>query len=250
MNVKDILAKWNGKYVDWDKFYGYQCVDWYRQYCHELGLSQSPGVAGAKDIWNSYNKSDFTKINNAATNYPQRGDIVIWKEYPGNPYGHVGVADTATANDFVSYDQNWPVGSPVHPQPHNYDYVLGWLRPKALESTTQPDSPIFTTTVKQLVTDNLLALKGNTSDDEINAWVVKFENPHAMVNDVLRNDNSARTRWLEIWGLPEQVEVIKEVPVEVVKEVVKEIPVPPSSIKGRTAQALYRLAIRFSEAGK
>lgn len=250
MNVKDILTKWNGKYVDWDGFYGYQCVDWYRQYCHELGQVQSPGVAGAKDTWNSFNKSDFTKINNGSTNYPQRGDVVIWKEYPGNPYGHVGVADTADANSFVSYDQNWPVGSPVHPQPHNYDHVLGWLRPKVLESISEGDSTTFTTTTKQLVTDNLLALKGSTSDNEIQAWVEKFENPKRMVEEILESDSSARQHWLEIWGVPEQVEVIKEVEKVVEKVITREVPVPPSFIKGNLAQALYRLALRFSEAGK
>lgn len=138
MTIQEILDKYNGKTVDFDGFYGNQCVDWYRQYCKELGVPQSPGVIGAKDIWTTYLKDYFDRIRNDPNAIPQLGDIIVWDAFTGNQYGHVSVFNSGDINSFSSYDQNWPVNSPVHQQPHNYDNVLGWLRPKKLATVPTP----------------------------------------------------------------------------------------------------------------
>jgi hypothetical protein len=36
-DMLDTIKKWTGKKVDYDKAYGYQCVDYARQYASDIG---------------------------------------------------------------------------------------------------------------------------------------------------------------------------------------------------------------------
>jgi hypothetical protein len=134
MTYTEFKNKWLGKAIDWDKKYGAQCVDVYRQYCNELGFKQSPPVVGAKDIWGTYLKTDFDRVENTPTGIPPQGSVLIWGTVVGQ-YGHVAICDRATAKSFVSIDQNWPVDNGtgvLHEVTHNYNGLLGWLIPKSV----------------------------------------------------------------------------------------------------------------------
>lgn len=128
MTLQEFVTKYDGKAVDWDKNYGPQCVDLYRQYVHEvLEIPQSPAVPGAKDIWTTYLPQYFERITNTPTGVPEPGDVVIWGTDLGQ-YGHVSIFLSGGTTRFTSFDQNYPVGSLCHKQTHNYAGVLGWLR--------------------------------------------------------------------------------------------------------------------------
>jgi len=132
MNYIEFRNKYLGKAIDFDKNYGAQCFDVYRQYCQELGFKQSPPSAGAKDIWNNYLPECFDKVANTPTGTPPQGSVIIWGVKVGQ-YGHVAICDHSSTTDFVSIDQNWPVDNGtgvVHYVTHNYNGVLGWLIPK------------------------------------------------------------------------------------------------------------------------
>lgn len=148
MTLEEFIKKWDGKTLDWDGAYGGQCVDLYRQYVQEvLNFPQSPGVVGAKDIWDSYLKDRFERIENSPTGIPSKGDIVIWGIKYGK-FGHVGVFVEGDAKKFSSFDQNDPVGTKCHLQPHTYTGVLGWLTPKVAPA---PELPTW---FKGLLTEN------------------------------------------------------------------------------------------------
>lgn len=133
-SIDEFFGKYNNKGVDFDGYYGFQCVDLYRQYVDEVpGFPQSPSVRGAADIWNNYLKDYFYRIDNTPEAIPQKGDIVIWNTNAGGGFGHIGIFSSGDINSFVSFDQNWPIGSVCHFQPHNYTHILGWLRPKAAD---------------------------------------------------------------------------------------------------------------------
>ena len=143
------FGKYDTKGVDYDGFYGYQCVDNYRQFCKEsLNVPQSPGVEGAYQIWTTYLTDYFDRVESTPTNCPIKGDIVIWGQSVGQ-YGHVAIAKDGTALEFTSFDQNWPVGSLCHFQKHNYNGVLGWLRKKAPVTPPPPTTPTEPPTVPQ-----------------------------------------------------------------------------------------------------
>lgn len=96
MSYISFRNKWLGRRVDYDRVYGYQCVDLIKQYmAEEKGLK--PGAWGnAIDYWYSTNSTVLKHYDKIATNNFRAGDIVILKGVNGNPYGHIGIASGAS----------------------------------------------------------------------------------------------------------------------------------------------------------
>src|SRR3990172_7423555 len=131
MTVRGFFDKYNGKGIDYDGWYGFQCMDLYHQYDKKcIGRKNYPAPA-AKDVWNKYDSNFYTRISNTPTNIPQEGDVIIWGTVIG-PYGHIAVFYAGDVINFTSFDQNFPINSKCHFQVHSYKGVLGWLRPKQL----------------------------------------------------------------------------------------------------------------------
>ena len=131
MTLTEFVKKYLGKKIDFDGYYGGQCVDLYRQYVKEvLEFPQSPGVGGAAEIWDSADPGYYDFINNEPTAIPRIGDIVIWNRKAGGGFGHVAVFLEGTVDWFKSFDQNWPTLDKCTITTHNYTNVIGWLRPK------------------------------------------------------------------------------------------------------------------------
>src|SRR3990167_1301627 len=127
--ISDFFAKWNNKGIDFDGYYGFQCMDLYQQYNKECvgGLRV---YANAYEMWTRYDKEKYIRIENLPDNVPLGGDVIIWNQNAGGGFGHIAVFSHGDAKTFTSFDQNWPTGSTCHFQPHNYINVQGWLRPK------------------------------------------------------------------------------------------------------------------------
>lgn len=131
ITLNQFVDKHLGKKADWDNFYSGQCVDLYRFYVHEvLGFPQSPGVGGAAEIWDSADPNYYDFINNGLYDVPQPGDIIVWNRNAGGGFGHVAVYLSGDVNSFTSFDQNWPTLSKCTKTKHNYNNIIGWLRPK------------------------------------------------------------------------------------------------------------------------
>lgn len=128
MTVQEFFDKYNNKGVDYDGYYGFQCMDLAHQFAVEVVGQDIPSAPAAKDVWQK-DCPGYEKITNTPDGVPQKGDIVIWGAEVG-PYGHIAVFDHGDINSFTSFDQNWPVNSLCHLQNHSYKGVLGWLRPK------------------------------------------------------------------------------------------------------------------------
>ena len=143
MTYQDFKKKFLGRGIDFDKAYKNQCVDVYRQYCHELGFPQSPPVRGAVNIWDTFLPKHFDKIPNTPKGIPDQGDVIIWGTAVSS-YGHCAIFDHGDVNNFVSLDQNWPFDNGegvLHEQKHDYKGVLGWLSPKI--SPEEPQKPVI-----------------------------------------------------------------------------------------------------------
>lgn len=133
MTLEEFIEKYDGKGIDFDYAYGFQCVDLFRQYCQDvLNIPQSPptGSKGAVTIADTYLSEYLDKIENTTTGVPKRGDIVIWGTKYG-PYGHVAVFLDGDVNSFNCFSQNDPINTLSHIQHYkNYYGVICWLRPK------------------------------------------------------------------------------------------------------------------------
>jgi len=140
MTFEEFVIKYNGKYIDYDGFYGFQCVDLMRQYVKEAeGLMPYiaiPTKGNAKDIFNNFKDNQFyQKVKNGLTNMPKKGDIVFWG-YPYGLYwdkykpvwaGHVAVVSDAWLMGLISFDQNWGKPNFCRYVNHTYKGCLGWL---------------------------------------------------------------------------------------------------------------------------
>jgi len=132
MTYSEFKAKWLGKPINYDNAYGAQCVDVYRMYVKEvLNIPQSPPIAGAKNIWDTYLSEYFERISNTPDGVPEQGCIAIWNV---GEFGHVGIVDSADKQYLTCFEQNWTEmnGTGVSElRRHTYANVLGWLKPKS-----------------------------------------------------------------------------------------------------------------------
>lgn len=167
MTLQDFINKYNGRGIDYDHYYGFQCMDLAQQYVTECLGNPTLGGPNAIDCWNNFQKDKYDKVPNTPTGVPLPGDILIWSQGVGQ-YGHIAVFQSGDVNRFTSFDQNWPLGSVAHLQPHNYNYLLGWLHPKS-----QPAQPI--TDSQKL---ELIKVKATTgvSDFDFRNWVKSLLN--------------------------------------------------------------------------
>jgi hypothetical protein len=137
MLTDQFTSKYKGRFIDYDHAFGFQCVDVMRQYILDV-FSWSPYVAvpttgNAKNIF--YNFKDnkyFKKVLNSPYNAPKKGDIVFFGTYLFlyGLSGHVAVCESADSMNLLTFDQNYPTGTPCHFQKHSYKGCLGWLTPR------------------------------------------------------------------------------------------------------------------------
>lgn len=139
MNLNQFVTKFNGKYVDWDKHYGYQCTDLARQYINDvLGFSPYvalPAGATAKVIFNNFRGNQYLKkvINNPRdkNQVPPVGAIIFWGwRWPiTGSAGHVAIVTSAIKgqNNITVFNQNYPTGKPCLLKNFSYSGILGWL---------------------------------------------------------------------------------------------------------------------------
>jgi hypothetical protein len=136
MKFDEFIKKYLGKKVDWDKAYEGQCVDLFRQYCHDvLNINQPRGVVGAADFWDNFEtdpvlKENFDRIKNTPSGLPVFGDVMLWDRRKGKGFGHVALFIEGDLNTFTSFDQNWPTLSKCTKTVHDYSSVIGWIHPK------------------------------------------------------------------------------------------------------------------------
>lgn len=133
MTLDEFVKNYEGKQVDFDKAFGSQCVDLFRQYSKEvLQIPEHTGaVEGAKDLY--LNFSSMPKMNKYFQKVftPHKGDIVVFNKSDTNKYGHVAIVLYATNKSLVVFEQdgfNQSKGSYINIW--NYNRILGFLRRK------------------------------------------------------------------------------------------------------------------------
>ncbi|NCB80237.1 MAG: CHAP domain-containing protein [Bacilli bacterium] len=98
----------NGSYIDYDGWYGAQCVDLARAYSvnfigRDIGTCNI--VGGAKDYATQAVPNGYTRINYQPGVIAKVGDLVVWTG-GGYGYGHVAIVYDVSGNDMVILEQN------------------------------------------------------------------------------------------------------------------------------------------------
>lgn len=130
-----------GKALDYDGWYGAQCVDFFNYYV-EYVTKHNPyvlgfGVNSAYQLYDAAPDAFFTKKK---TGIPPPGSIMIYKStMPGSGgHGHVAVVQKATATNITVYEQNYG-GMYVKRNSRARSYELGYLIVKDLEANSMSD---------------------------------------------------------------------------------------------------------------
>ena len=136
--VKNWLNSKVGQGLDYDGAYGNQCVDLANFYCDFIGAPKIP-CGYAYQMWNNFDPNSYTKIANHRELVARAGDIVIWDIAINGYAGHVAIATGEGNIDwFESLDQNWN-SSVCTKVRHNWNLVLGVLRPKTVTDNAPAD---------------------------------------------------------------------------------------------------------------
>lgn len=105
MTLSEFILKYRGQKVDFDKAYGAQCVDLYRQYCQDvLEIPHTGVVQGAKDLWLNYNNMPFMQKYLVKVDGSFRaGDVLVWD---GGLYGHVAILLAMLGSNYIVFEQD------------------------------------------------------------------------------------------------------------------------------------------------
>ena len=169
MTYDEYFKQNKGKYIDFDGAYGVTCFDLANDYTVKV-IGGKPFVGMyAWQIYENFNsqpsKDLFTRIANTPSFVPQKGDIIVWSAGLNGEAGHVAVCTgDGDTSWFRSYEQNWDgCGECCTLHDHNYNYILGVLRPK--------DQLRIKTTNK-----NTNTTKNTTTTTTSNSGTVKYTN--------------------------------------------------------------------------
>ena len=123
------------KGIDYDGQYNVQCFDLANDYAVNL-IGGKPFIGmGAYEIYTNFanqpSKDLYERIPNTPEFVPIKGDIMVWGTGLGKN-GHVAICNgKGDTTWFESYEQNWTGhNDSVALIKHNYNNVLGVLRPK------------------------------------------------------------------------------------------------------------------------
>lgn len=135
MTVEEFILKYNGTSVDFDKAFGAQCVDLFRQYCKDVLNIPHTGpcstTGGALDLFIDYSKMPlekkyFTKVSNPKSF--KIGDIAIWNKTATNKYGHVAICIGSIKSFLIVFEQNGIKQDGAKIQLRSKENLLGILR--------------------------------------------------------------------------------------------------------------------------
>ena len=146
------------KAMDYDGVAFCQCIDLCKYYLKEVFGLESGAWGDAHCWYENYNniptlKNNFDRIANTPSFIPKKGDIMVWSgKLSSGGHGHVAICDgVGDTTYFYSYDNNWTGNHDATARiKHNYNCVLGVLRPKNQEQITGKVEDKVTTNTKNV----------------------------------------------------------------------------------------------------
>lgn len=135
LSLSEFIMKYNGKKVDYDKVFGPQCVDLFRQYSDEgLGIPEHTGSCsssgGAKDLFLDYDRMPLEQkyFKRIKTKKFKQSDFIIWNSTPTNEFGHVAIFIADVDDKVMVFEQNGFEQSGAKIAIKSKENILGVLR--------------------------------------------------------------------------------------------------------------------------
>lgn len=129
MTLEEFQDEYQGKAVDFDHFYGVQCMDLIEFYNRDVVLA--PRLFGHAFQLAKNPQPDYYFYSKNTDDYiPPAGAIAVWNRSLGQGYGHAAIVFDANLMEFWSLDQNWEGVQKAQGIKHTYDNVDCFLIPR------------------------------------------------------------------------------------------------------------------------
>lgn len=134
MTLNEFVWRYKGKKVDFDKAYGAQCVDLFRQCAQDVygvkdKLEPCKASGGAKDLYLDYPNMPILGQYFFRSQGPIiEGDIAVWDKTVSNPYGHVAIVLGLFHRDLLVFEQDGFTQDGAKISIRSCDNLLGVLR--------------------------------------------------------------------------------------------------------------------------
>ena len=131
MDIVAFISNFHRKPIDFDRAYGYTCVDLFRLYCERvLQIPQPEGVEGAREFVARYNEmptlSRFFTVERVGTT----GDFAVWGATKNNPYGHIALVVGGIGQTAIVFEQDGFRQCPASFSFRTLENCIGFLRPR------------------------------------------------------------------------------------------------------------------------
>ena len=135
MTFEHFINKYINTKVDFDKAFGSQCVDLFRQYCQDvLGIPHTGSVDGARELYERYKELPkeqkyFSQVSKKSV--PQFGYVAVWGATNTNKYGHVAlVVSRLDSANLLVFEQNGFTQDGAKLVRRSTENLLGYLKYK------------------------------------------------------------------------------------------------------------------------
>lgn len=123
--------KMQGKRVDWDKQYQYQCVDLIRDYAHTNNYPKITNYGNAIDLWNKWLGDGYKRIYNSPLATPSVWDIILFNI---GAHWHIAIAGRGNPMWIEILEQNagngngnWLGDNAIRVKKSFYKNCVGWF---------------------------------------------------------------------------------------------------------------------------
>ncbi|UEX89678.1 N-acetylmuramoyl-L-alanine amidase [Staphylococcus ratti] len=106
--IDSLVNSYVGKYVDFDGYYAFQCMDLAVDYVYRMTDGKTRMWGNAKDAPSNSLPAGWKVIRNEASTVPKKGWIAVWTEKQYARWGHIGlVYNGGNARSFQVLEQNF-----------------------------------------------------------------------------------------------------------------------------------------------
>lgn len=109
MTLDEFVKEYEGKKIDYDGYYGAQCVDLVRLYIRLIwSLPQPKNIISAYEAYTRWLRcgDGFNEIGWKSLTKIVRGDIVIFPPTISNPHGHIAIVLDVAEDEVLCFEQN------------------------------------------------------------------------------------------------------------------------------------------------
>lgn len=150
--INKIVNNYVGKFVDFDGYYAFQCMDLAVSYVYDLTDGKTRMWGNAKDAIKNSLPTGWKVVQNVASTVPKKGWIAVYTTGVYSQYGHIGIVyNGGNTSQFQILEQNFDglANSGAKLRWDNYSGLTHFIVPPVKNSTSTSSGSAKKTTSKK-----------------------------------------------------------------------------------------------------